>query len=116
MKTGYFPPIGKIIATILIVFLLAALRPDLAAVNQSSNKLQKFSAKDIMKYILPFSSVAEFDSSNSIFYGRQVYDDSDYFASVDSRTGKTILMRKLPAYESWIRGVSALDSDNHKFF
>lgn len=64
----------------------------------------------------PFSTVAEYDPLTSLFYGRLRMGEFDYFASIHSITGERILLDKLPSYDGWGRGASALDIKNHRFF
>lgn len=116
MKARYFPSWEKIGVLLLIVIMFIFSISDLTAVNPLFDQSRKWHKKHVIKWLLPFSTVAEYDSSTSFFYGRQRQNGSDYFTSVDSRTGKTTMLRKLPSYDNWIRGASALDSENHKFF
>ena len=64
----------------------------------------------------PFSTVVEHDTTTSTFFGRVKIDGFDYLASIASDTGKPIILSKLPSFGGWLRGASALDIDNQRFF
>ncbi len=64
----------------------------------------------------PFSTVVEYDTATSTFFGRIRVDGVNYLASIASSTGNMITLSKLPSFDGWFRGASALDINNQRFF
>ena len=103
----------KINTLCLVVFIFFL---SLITVNTVYGQSQKHFKNQINNLPFPFSSVVEYDSSASMFYGHLRKDGFSYFACIDSVTGKTTLLGKLPPIDGWVREASALDVDNQKFF
>ncbi len=63
-----------------------------------------------------FSSIVEYDATNARFVGRVSIDGSNYLASIASDRGKTKILCELTTFSGWVRGGSAFDKDNQRFF
>lgn len=63
-----------------------------------------------------FSSVAEYDKANGLFYGRMKKGKVDYLATISENTGEVSYLCKLPKFQGWYRSTSALDIESNRFF
>ena len=74
------------------------------------------SIKTIISLPYPFSTVVEYEPEGGNFFGRYRKNSSDFFLSINAKTNKEKVLKKLPSFDGWYRAVSAVDLKDKKFY